>query len=249
MGREIYPAMSGGIRALKTLDSVANNLANLNTTGFKADRPTFKLEAPAQSRNLDPNTAEGRLANAYAVLDGVSTDYSQGVLRETGSMSDLAIRGEGFFHLRDAAGKSFVTRDGSFHVNVEGFLVTRDGLQVQQRGGGGGVQVGDGEFRVTEQGELKVGEDTRGRIAVVEAADAELSKVGGNRWVVDEKAVLADGESQILQRHLEASNVQPILALTEMIALSRYYEAFQDSLSTSSELDEKLNNRVGRVDQ
>jgi len=248
MGREIYPALSGGLRALKTLDSVANNLANLNTTGFKSDRPSFRLEAPAQSKGIDPQSAEGRLANSYAVLDGISTDYSQGVLRETGALSDLAIQGEGFFHLKDDKGASFLTRDGSFQVNAEGFLVARDGLQVQQRTGGG-IQVGTGEFRVTKNGEVKVGDDTRGRIGLVQVNVQEISKIGGNRWVPDAKAPLEDAESQIMQRHLEASNVQPIQALTEMIAISRYYEAFQDSLTTSSELDEKLTSRVGRVDQ
>ncbi len=248
MGREIYPAMSGGIRALKTLDAVSNNLANLNTTAFKADRPTFKLEAPAQSKNLDPTSAEGRLANSYSVLDGVVTDFSQGVLRETGSATDLAIRGEGFFQLRDDAGNLFLTRDGAFQVDTEGFLVSRDGYQVQQQGSGG-VQVGTGDFRVTAKGEVKVGDDTRGQISVVQAAAAEISKAGGNRWTVDPKAALLDSESQVLQKHLEASNVQPIHALTELIAVSRYYEAFQDSLDTSSKLDEKLSSRVGRVDQ
>jgi len=248
MGREIYPAMSGGIRALKTLDTVSNNLANLNTTAFKADRPTFKLEAPAHSKNIDPNSAEGRLANSYSVLDGIVTDYSQGVLRETGSVTDLAIRGEGFFQLRDNAGNLFLTRDGSFQISPEGFLVSRDGYQVQQQGSGG-VQVGTGDFRVTDKGEIKVGDDTRGRIAVVKAEPGEISKAGGNRWTVDPKAPLLESESQVLQKHLEASNVQPIHALTELIAISRYYEAFQDSLDTSSKLDEKLNSRVGRVDQ
>ena len=246
MGREIYSAMSGGIRALKTLDTVANNLANVNTTGFKSDRPTFKLAAPEQASNLDPESAEGRLANAYAVLDGVSTDYSQGVLRESGRMTDLAIRGEGFFQLQDEEGNNFLTRDGSFQVNSKGFLVTRDGLQVQQRGGGS-IQVGQGAFSVTESGEVKIGEDTKGRVAVVGAAAKDLSKAGGNRWVPDAKAPLAETDSQIMQKHLEASNVQPIQALTEMIAVSRYYEAFQKTLQSSAELDQKLSSSVGKI--
>ncbi len=248
MGREIYAAMSGGIRALKTLDAVSNNLANVNTTGFKADRPTFRLSAPEQAQNLNPESAEARLANAYAVLDGVSTDYSQGVLRESGRMSDLAIRGEGFFQLQDAKGKNFLTRDGSFHVSTEGFLVTRDGLQVQQRGGGG-IQVGPGDFRITESGEVKVGEDTKGRVAVVSASVENISKAGSNRWVPAAKEPLAELDSQVVQRHLESSNVQPVQALTEMIAVSRYYEAFQTTLKSSNELDQKLSSSVGKINQ
>ncbi|MBJ96256.1 MAG: hypothetical protein CMP23_17480 [Rickettsiales bacterium] len=248
MGREIYSAMSGGIRALKILDSVANNLANVNTTGFKADRPTFKLAAPEQSRNLNPESSEARLANSYAVLDGVSTDYSQGVLRETGRLSDLALRGEGFFHLQDAEGRDFLTRDGSFLVNAEGFLVTRDGMQVQQNTGGP-IQVGQGDFRVTEQGEVKVGDDTRGTIGVVEAEAQNLSKVGGNRWILEGNQPLEQGQGQVIQKHLEASNVQAVHALTEMIAVSRYYEAFQNSLQSSSSLDQKLSSSVGKINQ
>ena len=248
MGREIYSAMSGGIRALKTLDTVANNLANVNTTGFKADRPTFTLAAPEQAKNLNPDSAESRLANAYAVLDGVSTDYSQGMLRESGSMTDLAIRGEGFFQLQDDKGKNFLTRDGSFQVSVEGYLVTRDGLQVQQRSGGG-IQVGSEAFRITESGDVKVGEETKGRVGVVMADLQSISKAGSNRWAPDPGVEFTESDSQVVQNHLEASNVQAVQALTEMIAISRYYEAFQNTLKSSSELDQKLNSSVGRINQ
>ena len=163
-------------------------------------------------------------------------------------MSDLAIRGEGFFHLQDAEGNNFLTRDGSFQVNTEGFLVTRDGMQVQQRGGGS-IQVGQGAFRVTESGEVKIGDDTKGQVAVVAAAAKNLSKAGSNRWVPEAKVPLTETDSQILQKHLEASNVQPVQALTEMIAVSRYYEAFQNTLQSSAALDEKLSSSVGKINQ
>jgi flagellar basal-body rod protein FlgG len=82
---------------------------------------------------------------------------------------------------------------------------------------------------------------------VVGAAAKDLSKAGGNRWVPDAKAPLTETDSQIIQNHLEASNVQPVQALTEMIAVSRYYEAFQKTLQSSTELDQKLSSSVGKI--
>jgi flagellar basal-body rod protein FlgG len=250
MGREIYSGMSGGIRALSSLDTLSNNLANINTTGFKADRPTFSLRAPAHSKNIEMDSAEGRLAAAFSVLDGQATDYSQGSLRDTGGRTDLAIKGDGFFRVADEDGKVHLTRDGSFQLSPEGTLITRDGFKVQSSTGGN-IQVGgEGELVISEEGQVRIGEEVRGQIAVVDIEDrTKLSKVGGNRWAIDEDTELKKGTGAIAHRFLEASNVQPVRALTELIAVSRYYEAFQKGLEASGKLDDALNTQVGRINQ
>mgnify|MGYP003961338837 CR=1 FL=1 len=248
MGREIYPAMTGGARALKALDVLSNNLANVNTTGFKADRPTFELHAPDASAG--GSESEKRLANAWASLEGMHTDYSQGSLQETGSASHMALTGQGFFQLQaeGAIGGMQLTRDGSFQVNEEGLLVSRQGQAVLSEKGEP-LTVGQGAFEIDEQGMVRVDGQERGRIAIADVTEIErLEKVAGNRFQLAEgqKATVVGGI--VKQFHLEGSNVSPVSSLTNLIALSRYYESFQKSLETSSELDQQLNT-VGRIDR
>ncbi|HCP45080.1 MAG TPA: hypothetical protein DIU15_03510 [Deltaproteobacteria bacterium] len=249
MGHEIYSGMSGGMRALQSLDTLSNNLANVNTNGFKADRPTFSLHAPAHARGVPADSAEGRLAAAFSVLDGEATDYSQGALKETGTSTDFAIKGDGFFRVGGEDGQTFFTRDGAFRVSPDGFLVTRDGLKVQNSTGGN-LQVGTANFTVDESGQIRAGEEVKGTIAIADVEDRSiLAKSGSNRWTVPPKVEFLKGTGQMAQGYLEGSNVQPVRALTELIAVSRYYEAFQKGLEASGALDQQLNTQVGRADQ
>jgi flagellar basal-body rod protein FlgF len=248
MGREIYPAMTGGARALKALDVLSNNLANVNTTGFKADRAAFTLHQPDAAEGT--GESERRLAGAWASLDGMHTDFSQGSLQETGNASHLALTGHGFFQLQapDAPGGLELTRDGAFEVNAAGVLVARSGQAVLSDKGEP-LEVGHKGFQIDAQGVVKVEGQERGRVAVADVTEIErLQKVAGNRFqmVEGQKSTVVGGSVQ--QFHLEGSNVSPVDSLTQMIALSRYYESFQKSLETSSELDQQLNT-VGRIDR
>lgn len=250
MGRDIYPAMSGGIRAMRQLEVVSNNLANVNTAGFKADRPSFTLHRP---EGAEAGGAEGRLAGAYATLDGAQTDWRQGVLRDTGAQTDLALVGEdGFFRLEAGPGDaadSFLTRDGAFVVNGDGYLTARSGHRVMDDAGGP-INVGGANFEVNEQGDVLVGGAKRATVGVYDVDDrTALSKVGGNRFAVEPGSAVVAANAEVIQGSLESSNVEPVRALTELIALSRYYQAFQRNLQTSSELDKALSDRVGKVDQ
>jgi len=250
MGRDIYPAMSGGIRAMRQLEVVSNNLANVNTAGFKADRPAFTLHRP---EGATAEGAEGRLAGAYATLDGAHTDWRQGILRDTGNQTDLALIGEdGFFRLQagpDEAADSFLTRDGAFVVDSEGYLSARSGHRVLDDAGAA-IDVGGAGFEANDQGHVLVDGAKKATIGVYDVADrTELAKIGGNRFAVEAGTAVVAANAEVVQGSLEASNVEPVRALTELIALSRYYQAFQRNLQTSSELDRALSDRVGKVDQ
>jgi flagellar basal-body rod protein FlgG len=252
MGREIYPAMSGGTRALHMLDVLSNNLANVNTTGFKSDRAVFTLTSPAAAAGLDPASAEARLAAAWNSLDGEATDFSQGTLAESGIATHLALQGEGFFQVRvpGSDGAVRLTRDGSFRVDPDGYLATRSGARVLNQEGEA-IEVPPGELVIADSGTLLVAGADVGTLGIVDVADRSLlSKVGGNFWELGagQKTVAATGVS-VLQYSLEGSNVEPVRALTELITISRYYEAFKKSLESSDELDQMLNTTVGRIDR
>ncbi len=250
MGRDIYPAMSGGMRAMRQLEVVSNNLANVNTAGFKADRPSFTLHRTA---GASQDGAEGRLAGAYASMGGAHTDWQQGVLRDTGAQTDLALVGQdGFFRLQagpEEAADSYLTRDGSFVVDGDGYLTARSGHRVLDDGGGP-INVGAAGFEVNEQGHVLVDGGKTATVGIFDVADRTLlSKVGGNRFSVQVGTEVVTANAEVVQGSLESSNVEPVRALTELIALSRYYQAFQRNLQTSSELDQALSNRVGKIDQ
>jgi flagellar basal-body rod protein FlgG len=250
MGRDMFPALSGGVRALQTLDILANNLANLETTGFKADRPVFRLHAADHGRIADRSSAEARLASAFATLDEAKVDWSQGNLQQTGADSDLALAGDGFFAVQDGAGITHLTRDGSFAVDEQGFLSTRGGLRLLGLDGQPLSVAGNGPFEVDRAGNVAVDGATRGTIAVVDVPDRDaLEKEGANLWKLPPGTATQPVGAEVVQRHLEGSNVQPVSALTQLIAASRYYEAFEKSLETSSQLDQNLSSRVGRIDQ
>ncbi len=249
MGREMYPALSGGLRAMRSLDLIANNLANVNTTGFKADRAQFQLEA---AEGVTPNAAAVSLAEGFVTSLGETTDYSQGVLRETANPTDLALRGErGFFVLGPGDGSSppMLTRDGSFYLDPEGFLSAGEGLRVLSDTGKPIKVAGGGPVVVGHDGAVTVGGVAAGKVGVMDVADrALLAKSGGNRWATG-GAELEPVAAEVVQGYLESSNVEPVPALTELIAVTRYYEAFQKNLDASSKLDEALASQVGRLDR
>jgi flagellar basal-body rod protein FlgF len=250
MGREMYPALSGGLRSMRSLDVLANNLANVNTTGFKADRVRFELTSAANGQ--PSGSADSRLGEAFVTTSTEVTDYSQGMLRETGNPTDFALQGEsGFFRLEaQGDGGPLLSRAGAFHVDPEGFLAARGGERVLDPAGKPIAIPKAGPIEVDHQGGIRVGGTSVGRLAVVDVADrAALAKVGGGRWEAPPDAELVPTAAEVVQGHLESSNVEPVQALTELIAITRYFEAFQKNLDASSKLDEALNSQVGRLDR
>jgi len=249
MGREIYPAMSGGMRALRSLEVLSNNLANVNTTGFKRDTPVFKLHSPAAADAYGKNSAEARLAQAWSSLDSDATDFTQGSLKTTGNTMDFALNGEGFFAMQNTKGEVFLSRDGSFGVDKEGYISSRAGHRVLGADNQP-IKLPNGDPVVDDSGVIRVGGRTVGTVGVFDVADRDvLAKMGGNMWTNAAGDPLAPAGAQVRQYHLEGSNVEPIRALTELIAVTRYYEAFKNTLNTSSELDQQLNTQVGKIDR
>lgn len=251
MGREMYPALSGGLRSMRSLDVLANNLANVNTTGFKADRVRFELVSP--DNGAGKGTAAGRLGESFVTASNEVTDYAQGMLQDTGNPTDLALRGEsGFFQLAapDGEGPPMLTRSGAFHLDPEGYLTAQGGYRVLDTGGQPLQVDGRGELLIDHDGVVTVGEATIGQIGIVDVADrTQLGKSGSGRWTAPADAVLEPAAAEVIQGHLESSNVEPVQALTELIAITRYFEAFQKNLDASSKLDEALNSQVGRLDR
>jgi flagellar basal-body rod protein FlgG len=241
--------MSGGMRALRSLEVLSNNLANVNTTGFKQDTPIFKLHSPAAAAAYGKDSAEARLAQAWSSLDSDATDFTQGTLLTTGNSLDFALNGDGFFALQNTEGKVFLSRDGSFGIDKEGFMISRSGHRVLGADSQS-IKLPAGDLVVDDSGVVRVNGAAVATLGVFDVPDRDgLAKMGGNMWTNEGGDALVPAGGQVRQYHLEGSNVEPIRALIELIAVTRYYEAFKNTLNTSSELDQQLNTQVGKIDR
>jgi len=231
-----------GTRALiqsARMDILSNNLANTDTTGFKADYLSLNLiqkgEEAAQVSQGDP----GPIVRQY-------TDFSAGEFRKTDSPLDFALEGEGFFAVETPSGVQY-TRKGNFAANSAGALVTQEGWPVL--GDGGPIQIEGENLQADREGNLFQGEEQAARLRIVEIPDKDkLEKAGDTMFRLKEGGAAIDAEATyVAQGYLEGSNVTVIRAMTEMIETLRGYEAYQKMMQTIDDAASKSVNEVGRV--
>ena len=233
MIKGLYTSALGMTTQMKRMDVVANNIANANTTGFKRDMVATqsfsaelakRLDDPATPAGRDHDTPMGKMSMGVFV-DTVYTDFSTGSLTSTGGAYDLAILDGGFFTVATENGIRY-TRDGSFTVNAERTLVTKDGYAVQ--GQGGNITVPQGFVTIAEDGGVYVNGEfvDRLRLADFENLDT-LRKIGANLYNTTGDSVEKPMTGFVQQGAIENSNINPVREMVEMIALSRAYETNQ----------------------
>jgi len=227
---------------VKRMDILANNLANVNSAGFKEDRLAFEPGVPE-------GLPEGVEAPSSRLVEKHYTDFSQGQLRFTGSTLDIAIEGKGFFTVQSEAG-TFYTRKGNFRLSPEGEISTEEGHRLQGDSGALRVPEGTRAINIDEEGNLYADGARAGTLALAdfESTDA-LRKVGGSLFVLNdpEAAPLRPEGSTLRQGYLEGSNVNAIKAMTEMIDVLRGFEAYQKVLQTIDAADQQVVGEVGRL--
>ena len=251
MSGSIYMAASGAYYCEQKLDILSNNLANINSTGFKEEKPYFRVTEPppevAESLLENNISAEDPTAPLWQVLES-QTVFTQGGLRATGSTLDLALDGKGFFCIQTPEGVRY-TRNGSFTRNDAGELTTHDGLPVL--GDGGNIQIdGGGRISVDETGNVSVGGVDVGQLRIV-AFDQpnQLQRLADGLFAPPE---LGAQESEpdnvkVHQGYLEQSNVEAVRTMTEIIDVLRSYESYQKVIQQIDETEAKAINDVGQV--
>lgn len=285
MLRGIYTASTGMIMNEKRLDVISNNLANVDTTGYKSDEAVFKSfpemliqrtrddgvgTVPMGSFDLAPIV--GRLGTGVEFNEKF-TRFDQGPVKSTGNPTDLMIDNRGndekpvFFVVQTDGGER-LSRNGAFILDRQGNLVNADGHRLM--GENGPIQVTRHNFMVKENGEVwinrKIGNDPeaganevsnrwedpvyldRIKMRTVENP-RELKKEGSSFYTVTPESgpmIATPQEPMILQGHLEASNVNLVREMVEMIEVQRNYEANQKSVTTHDSLLGKLINEVAR---
>jgi flagellar basal-body rod protein FlgG len=255
----MYSAMFGALTQEHRLNIIANNLANVNTTGYKRDQMAFKdvfvrfahdeiREATfnLKSEQLFPDPdhyAKPRIAVAQI-------DFEQGSLKQTGGPLDVALSGEGFFKVRTPEGEDFYTRGGAFHVNAVGQLVNGNGHQVLGEGGPIELPGEGGQVTVSGSGQIFVDGDEVDALTVVGVDNPQvLEKVGHTYFRIRTPGAAAEipvPETVVEQGYLEMPNVEVVTEMVNMIEAHRAFEAYQKIITNTRETDSKATDQVGR---
>lgn len=240
---------------------ISNNLANVNTTGFKRDRASFET-LMYQSERLPgaPSAADAQYATAMGTGTGVRVAgtervHTQGALQQTGNALDIGIEGAGFFQITLPDGRTAYTRDGAFKLNAEGQLVTGAGARLNPE-----IAIPDGASSITIAANGMVSAQLAGDTEATELGQITLARfinpaglqpVGENLYLetaasaapqVGEAGV--DGAGSLRQGALEGSNVSTVQELVDMIETQRAYEVNAKIINAADEMARYVNQNV-----
>ena len=238
MYKGIYIAVSGMVLRERQIETIAQNLANISTTGYKRDDVSF------EDYLMQPDTAPGSVSDGrrMAQMGNVTTDYSSGEFIHTGNPLDVAIGGDGFFALDN----NTYTRSGNFGINSEGIIVDQRGHQVLGQGGGISVAGAEGPVSIGDDGSVSVGGQVVDIIRIVKFDDnTKLQRAGGGGFRTDAQPQAVD-TPDVRQGFLEASNVNAVAEMVKMMAAQREYESFQGVISSFDSSASRITNDLAR---
>jgi len=232
MNTAMYKAVSGSVAQMRRLEVAMQNLANMNTSGFKGQRVAFGELLAASEQGED------RAGGLVAIAEQ-RTDFTQGELQQTGNQFDLAIDGEGFFVIATPRGPRY-TRQGTFTLSSDGTVVNSFGEPVL--GDGGPIRIAGKKMEVTPEGIVRSEEGEAGRLQVVRFADPlTLTKEGRGLYRAPDGAQPQPaGEVRVLQGSIEQSNVNAVDAMVGLIAIHRQFEAYGKALQMMDAVTGKM---------
>ncbi len=253
MENTVLVGLSRQVALHRELDIVANNIANLNTTGFKADGALFEQYLMPVARD---NTFSGADTRLNFVQDRASwLDLGQGAIQQTGNPLDVAIDGNGFLVVQTPRGERY-TRNGALQINATGELVTSEGFQVLGESGPITFQTSDRDITINADGSIRVREgssatadSSRGKLRLMEfETPHQLQKDGASLFLASANMQPRPAaEARVVQGAVEKSNVQGVLEMTRLIEVSRAYSEVAAILQQQSELRRDSINRLAEV--
>jgi flagellar basal-body rod protein FlgF len=235
----------------RQLDVVANNVANVNTNGFKADKPLF--EEFLRSGAHEDNFANSDRRVSFVQDRGTFRDFTQGASEQTKSPLDVAVDGSGFLVVQTAAGERY-TRDGGLQLNNQGQIVTAGGNPVLGTGGPIVLQPTDHDINISPDGTVTVLEGNgrtdsiRGKLRLVSFADAQkLLKEGSNLYSAGEGSAQPDTKSSVKQGFIEKSNVNAVAEMSMLMEVNRAYTQIATMLQQQSDLHKSAIEKLADV--
>lgn len=258
----LYIAASGGTKQLKKLEILSNNIANMNTQGFKKDMLVYEEIRPhfqqvSMSNSVDKNNnmiRESDPAVSYVQVTQSLTDFTQGMLIKTDEPLNVALEGNGFFVVDSPNGPRY-TRNGNFHLDGLGQLVDKNGYMIMTRNeepilipfGTRGITINqDGSVF----GGTEIEQDSLGQLKIVDFSNLQaLKKEGEGYYRLTDPSVkeILVNDAKVLQGFMETSNASAVHEMTQMIETVRQLEAYQKVIQSIDEADDQSVNNLGRV--
>ena len=244
MSSGYYAACAGLLARTEALDTIANNLANSSTPGFRASHNVFRsMLATAGDESLSVLNHD---ANYYGVLSGTRLDTTQGALVKTSNDLDVAVEGPGYLAVQTSAGQVY-TRGGGFRISSKGQLVTSTGDAVL--GDSGPITIAGQPVSIATDGTISVDGAVSGRLKLVEFdSSVQMQSAGGTYYTANGATPVTAKSTQVRQGMLESSNVNPISSMVELITAQREVESMRRALSVfNSDMDKTASQDLPRV--
>jgi len=253
MQNALLIGLSRQVAYSREIDVVANNIANINTPGFKGNGAMFEefIGKTAREGNLS-----ARDAKVSFVRDRASwLDMTQGSMERTGNPLDVAVDGKGFIAVQTPAGERY-TRNGGFQLNATGQLVTSEGFQVLGDSGPITLQPNDRDIKISADGTISVRsganantESQRGKLRLTSFDNPGLlQKEGSSTFAAPANVTpTADTNSHFVQGSIEKSNVNSVLEMTRMIDVSRNYTQVANILSQQGDMQKSAIEKLAEV--
>ena len=225
MNSGYYAACAGLQAQTQALELIANNLANLNTTGYRGQLPMFR---DFLSAGMESSSPLNQAINDFSVVSGSRTDLTPATLERTGNPLDLAIEGKGFFVVKTSAGTVY-TRNGNFELAKTGKLLTASGDLVL--GEQGPISVPSGELTISSDGTLSVNGALAGKLRIVEFPPGSApTAVGNSYYSAPDNAVRLSADSRVRQGMLEASNVNAVDVIVNLLSVQRRAQMLEQAM-------------------
>ncbi|WP_195986925.1 flagellar hook-basal body complex protein [Clostridium sp. D53t1_180928_C8] len=251
MLRGMYSSVSAMINLQSSQNVITNNIANLNTTGYKSETLVSKTFDDVLISNNDKyvngkgTKQELGVLNPGVKIDEVGTNYNQGTLVETDNETDFALNGKGFFTVRDTKGMRYYTRDGVFNVNSEGYLVNSLGYEVLNSNNQS-IYVGNSKILMDSNNNIILDSGVTHKFNIVGFDDYSiLNKIGRNLYTGENARV--SNNYEVRNKHKESSNVDIIDVTSALMSNLRAFEANQKVVQVMDSTLSKIATEIGTV--
>ncbi|MBS0273647.1 MAG: flagellar basal-body rod protein FlgF [Proteobacteria bacterium] len=244
MDNTLLVALSQQLASYRSMDVIANNMANINTPAYKRESMRFE-EYVQQSRPAEGESGMQRIS--FVQDKGTLRDLTQGALTHTGAPFDLAISGKGYFTIQTPNGSTRYTRNGHFTLDGSGQIVTEDGGVLQADGGPVTITNDDGDIHIAQDGTITGARGQIGKLKLVTFNDeAALKKEGASLYSTSQQPTAVE-TPVIAQGSLEESNVQPVLEMSHMLEVMRAYQTTASLTQSQDDLKRNAIDKLGSV--
>ncbi|HUK39564.1 MAG TPA: flagellar basal-body rod protein FlgF [Candidatus Acidoferrales bacterium] len=232
----MYKALSGAVAQMERLEVAAQDLANVNTSGYKGQRLVF-------SEVLANRSAISERAGGLVAIGEQKTNFLPGEIQTTGNPFNLALDGNGFFVVRTPRGDRY-TRSGSFTLKPDGTVVTPQGDALL--GDSGPFQITGGRMEVSEDGTVTSNDGELGKLKIVRfKVPGQAVKEGANLFSTQPTNVQPAADVRVVQGGLEQSNVSPIDSMVSLISIQRQFEAYERAMGLMDSVTQKMISDAG----